>query len=96
MIAVVAFVAILPEYVVELHYAFTGHAEYVTANLTGASRLLLGFGGRTARRGLRCCAAAGGVAPIGPLSLASPHRLELAHPRGSRPLDAAAGRRAAS
>ena len=42
VIAVVAFVAILPEYVVELHYAFTGHAEYVTANLTGASRLLLG------------------------------------------------------
>ena len=43
VIAVVAFVAILPEYVVELHYAFTGQAEYVTANLTGASRLLLGF-----------------------------------------------------
>jgi cation:H+ antiporter len=77
VIAIVAFVAILPEYVVELHYAFSGHAEYVTANLTGASRLLLGFavalpaavfllGGRF------------GVAPIGRFSLASPHRLELA------------------
>lgn len=77
VIAVVAFVAILPEYVVELHYAFTGQAEYVTANLTGACRLLIG------------CAVAlpaviallrgrWSVAPIGPLSLASPHRLELA------------------
>jgi cation:H+ antiporter len=43
VVAVVAFVAILPEYVVEVHFALTGHAEYVTANLTGASRLLLGF-----------------------------------------------------
>jgi cation:H+ antiporter len=77
VIAVVAFVAILPEYIVEVHYAFTGQAEYVTANLTGASRLLLG------------CAVAlpavigllrgrWSVAPIGRLSLASPHRLELA------------------
>jgi cation:H+ antiporter len=41
-IAGVAFIAILPEYVVEVHFAWTGHAEYVTANLTGASRLLLG------------------------------------------------------
>ena len=44
VVAAVAFVAILPEYVVEVHFAFSGHAEYVTANLTGASRLLLGFG----------------------------------------------------
>jgi cation:H+ antiporter len=43
VVAAVAFVAILPEYVVELHFAFTGHAEFVTANLTGASRLLVGF-----------------------------------------------------
>jgi cation:H+ antiporter len=42
VMAAVAFVAILPEYIVELHFAFSGHAEYVTANLTGASRLLLG------------------------------------------------------
>jgi cation:H+ antiporter len=42
VVAAVAFVAILPEYIVELHFAFIGHAEYVTANLTGASRLLLG------------------------------------------------------
>jgi cation:H+ antiporter len=43
VVSVVAFVAILPEFIVELHFAYTGHAEYVTANLTGASRLLLGF-----------------------------------------------------
>jgi cation:H+ antiporter len=43
VVAAVAFVAILPEYIVELHFAFTGHAEFVTANLTGASRLLIGF-----------------------------------------------------
>jgi cation:H+ antiporter len=43
VVSVVAFVAILPEFVVELHFAFIGHAEYVTANLTGASRLLVGF-----------------------------------------------------
>lgn len=43
VVAAVAFVAILPEYLVELHFAFTGQAQYVAANLTGASRLLLGF-----------------------------------------------------
>jgi cation:H+ antiporter len=43
VVSVVAFVAILPEFIVELHFAYTGRAEYVTANLTGASRLLLGF-----------------------------------------------------
>lgn len=42
VVAGVAFVAILPEYVVEVHFAFVGRTEYVTANLTGASRLLLG------------------------------------------------------
>jgi cation:H+ antiporter len=42
VVAAVAFVAILPEYVVEVHFAWVGKSEYVTANLTGASRLLLG------------------------------------------------------
>lgn len=77
VIALVAFVAILPEYVVEVHYAFIGQAEYVTANLTGASRLLLGFAvGLPAAVGL--LRGRWGVAPIRRLSLASPHRLELA------------------
>jgi cation:H+ antiporter len=43
VVAAVAFVGILPEFIVELHFAYSGRAEYVTANLTGASRLLLGF-----------------------------------------------------
>jgi cation:H+ antiporter len=41
-VALVAFVAILPEYAVEVWFAFSGHVEYVTASLTGSTRLLLG------------------------------------------------------
>jgi cation:H+ antiporter len=76
VVAVVAFVAILPEYIVEVHYAFIGSAEYVTANLTGASRLLLGF----------CVAMPAVVAllpkrwrpeRVGPLELAPSHRVDL-------------------
>jgi cation:H+ antiporter len=76
VVAVVAFVAILPEFIVEVHFALTGQAEYVTANLTGASRLLLG------------CAvalpAAVSLLPrrkrpaLGHLELPEPHRIELA------------------
>ena len=77
VIAFVAFVAILPEYVVELHYAFTGQAEYVTANLTGASRLLLGCA-----VGLPAVVALlrgrWGIATPERLSLPEAHRLELA------------------
>lgn len=77
VVAVVAFVAILPEFVVELHFAFQGHAELVTANLTGASRLLLGF----------CVAmpAALMLLPkrwrprqLGPITIAPAQRLDLA------------------
>jgi cation:H+ antiporter len=76
VVAAVAFVAILPEYVVEVHFAFSGHAEYVTANLTGASRLLLGFG--------VALPAALALLPqrwrphhLGRLELAPPQRVEL-------------------
>jgi cation:H+ antiporter len=77
VVAGVAFVAILPEYVVEVHFAFKGRADYTTANLTGASRLLLGF----------CIAMPAAVAllpdrwrprSIGRLELAPSHRIELA------------------
>jgi cation:H+ antiporter len=77
VVAAVAFVAILPEYVVEVHFAFIGSADYVTANLTGASRLLLGF-----------AVAMPAVVPllpdrwrprhVGRLELPEPHRVELA------------------
>jgi cation:H+ antiporter len=77
VVSVVAFVAILPEYIVELNFAFSGHAEYVSANLTGASRLLLGF----------CIAmpAVFALLPesrrpqrLGPIQLGPAHRLDLA------------------
>ena len=77
VVAAVAFVAILPEYIVEVHFAFTGQAAYVTANLTGASRLLLGV----------CVALPAAVAllprrwrpeNVGPVALAEPQRVELA------------------
>jgi len=40
-VAGVAFVAVLPEYTIEVFFAFTGHVEFVTASLTGSTRLLL-------------------------------------------------------
>lgn len=48
-IAVLALVAVLPEYAVDLYYAFTaGHlpqyTQYATANMTGSNRLLMGLG----------------------------------------------------
>jgi cation:H+ antiporter len=77
VVAVVAFVAILPEYIVEIHFAFTGAAEYVSANLTGASRLLLGLA--------VAMPAAVALLPgrwrperLGRLELPEPHRVELA------------------
>ena len=42
-VAGVAFVAVLPEYVIEVYFAYSGHVEYVTASLTGSTRLLLSF-----------------------------------------------------
>jgi cation:H+ antiporter len=76
VVAAVAFVAILPEYIVEVHFAFSGRADYVTANLTGASRLLLGV----------CVALPAVVAvlprrwrpgPVGPIVLVPSQRVEL-------------------
>jgi cation:H+ antiporter len=77
VVAAVAFVAILPEYLVEVHFALIGQAEYVTANLTGASRLLLGVA--------IAMPAIVALLPrrwrprrLGPLELPEPHRVELA------------------
>jgi cation:H+ antiporter len=42
-VAGVAFVAVLPEYVIEIYFAYTAHVEFVTASLTGSTRLLLSF-----------------------------------------------------
>lgn len=48
-IAVLALVAVLPEYAVDLYYAFvSGHnpeyTQYAAANMTGSNRLLMGLG----------------------------------------------------
>ncbi|TPW76694.1 sodium:proton exchanger [Schumannella sp. 10F1B-5-1] len=48
-IAILAFIAVLPEYAVDLFYAFRSgsepeYAQYAAANMTGSNRLLLGFG----------------------------------------------------
>ena len=40
-VAAVALVAVLPEYVIEIYFAFTARTEFVTASLTGSTRLLL-------------------------------------------------------
>ena len=77
VVAAVALVAILPEYVVEVHFALIGEAEYVTANLTGASRLLLGFA-IAMPAVVALLPARWRPQAIGPLELPEPHRLELA------------------
>src|SRR3954452_10224905 len=41
VLAAVAVIGVLPEYIIEVHFAFIQQAELVTANLTGATRLLL-------------------------------------------------------
>jgi cation:H+ antiporter len=48
-IAVLALIAVLPEYAVDLYYAYTaGHnaeyTQYAAANMTGSNRLLMGIG----------------------------------------------------
>jgi len=47
--AVLAFIAVLPEYAVDLYFSYTsGHrpefAQYAAANMTGSNRLLIGIG----------------------------------------------------
>ena len=41
VLAVIALVTVLPEFVIETRFAYSGQTELVTANLTGATRLLL-------------------------------------------------------
>jgi cation:H+ antiporter len=47
--AILALIAILPEYAIDLYFAFTsgrhpGYARFAAANMTGSNRLLLGLG----------------------------------------------------
>jgi cation:H+ antiporter len=81
-VAVLAVIAVLPEYAVDLYYAYTaGHVpeytQYAAANMTGSNRLLMGLGWPVvvlvsvlvARR-------AGGVKPNG-LQLDASNRVEI-------------------
>ena len=48
-VAILALIAVLPEYAVDLYFAWTAakdpaYGHYATANMTGANRLLVGFG----------------------------------------------------
>jgi len=48
-LAIIALIAVLPEYVVDLYFAWMApqkpeYASYASANMTGANRLLIGFG----------------------------------------------------
>lgn len=48
-IAILALIAVLPEYAVDLYFAYTGgsdpsYAQFAAANMTGSNRLLIGIG----------------------------------------------------
>jgi cation:H+ antiporter len=76
VLAAVALVGVLPEFVIEVHFAYVQQAELVTANLTGATRLLL-----TCAVGLPLLVTLQGRRAgrdDEPIKLAEPRRLELA------------------
>jgi cation:H+ antiporter len=76
VLAVVALVAVLPEFVIETRFAYSQQAQLVTANLTGATRLLLT--GATAMPLLvPLIARKSGRAAPAPFRLATTRRLEL-------------------
>jgi cation:H+ antiporter len=76
VLAVVALVAVLPEFIIELRFAFIQEASLVTANLTGSTRLLLT--GATALPLLMAYLAHRTGEDAAPLRLAANRRLELA------------------
>jgi cation:H+ antiporter len=76
-VAGIAFVAVLPEYVIEVYFAFSGQVEFVTASLTGSTRLLLG-----AAVGMPALAAfvlaRTGKPPVGSVAIDPRRRVDLA------------------
>ncbi|MFD6071568.1 sodium:proton exchanger [Amycolatopsis lurida] len=81
-IAVLAVIAVLPEYAVDLYFAYAAgsnpeYVAYAAANMTGSNRLLLGLGwSAVVLIGLAVAKKRGGVA-VRELILASPYRVEL-------------------
>ena len=76
LLAVIALLAVLPEFVIELRLAYTQQADLVTANLTGATRLLLT--GATALPLLVAYLARRGSRRVPVVTLDANRRLELA------------------
>src|SRR3954466_14975278 len=75
VLAVMALLAVLPEFVIEARFAYTQQTELVTANLTGATRLLLT--GATALPLAPAFMARRGHPAAAPFELAATRRLEL-------------------
>jgi cation:H+ antiporter len=76
VLAVIALVAVLPEFVIETRFAYSQRTELVTANLTGATRLLL-TGATALPLVVAFIARRRGQAAAAPLHLATSRRLEL-------------------
>jgi cation:H+ antiporter len=76
VLAAIALATVLPELIIEVRFAFIQQAELVTANLTGATRLLLT--GALAMPLAVALIAYRRRQPVEPFELAAPRRLELA------------------
>ena len=89
-IALLALVAVLPEYAVDLYYAYAsgrnaGYTQYAAANMTGSNRLLMGLGWPAvvlvgivaARKSDSVAARKPGAGKPGALALAPANRVEL-------------------
>ncbi len=81
-IAVLALVAVLPEYAVDLYYAYvSGHnpeyTQYAAANMTGSNRLLMGLGWPVVVLVSMLVARRAGTAKTGGLALEPANRVEL-------------------
>jgi cation:H+ antiporter len=76
VLAVIALVAVLPEFVIETRFAYSQQTALVTANLTGATRLLL-TGATALPLVVAFIARRRGQAAAAPFQLATSRRLEL-------------------
>jgi cation:H+ antiporter len=76
VLAVIALVAVLPEFVIETRFAYSQQTALVTANLTGATRLLL-TGATALPLVVAFIARRRGQAAAAPFHLATSRRLEL-------------------
>ena len=81
-IAILAVIAVLPEYAVDLYFAYTaGHnpeyVQYAAANMTGSNRLLLGLGWSAVVVVSLIVASRRAGKPVSAIVLDSRYRLEL-------------------